>query len=138
MASDARDSGAQSPQFPPTDRRAGGHRQIPNWLFFERAKALRERGEPFDVMTAWCSLSSDLYRNGELGSERAYAALWKRSRTWAAQVMRWFRAEYGLPAPPVGRRPSRRETPDHSGDQSVDQEIDRVSAAYSMPSDNRT
>jgi len=110
---------------------------IPTRLLFRAMRQRQERGEPFTEMEAWGSLDYDFYRHGELASERAYAALWKRHRDGVRKIMRDFRAWHGLPDPPHGRRPSHREPPlaprDHYADQSIDQVVDRVSAAYSMP-----
>ena len=78
---------------------------VPTWLFRRQIKGRRERAEPLTGMEAWCSLDYDLYRHGELSSERAYAANWRRSRSWVSRLMRHFREERGLASPPAGRRP---------------------------------
>jgi len=92
-----------------------GFRMVPNWLFFRQIKERRERGEPLTPMEAWCSLDYDLYRHDELSSERAYAANWRRSRGWVSGLMRRFREERGLAAPPAGRRPSPKPGPRPKG-----------------------
>ena len=83
-----------------------GFRRVPTWVFLRQIEGRRERGEPLTSMEAWCSLDYDLYRHGELASERAYSGNWRRSREWVRALMRRFREERGLPAPSAGRRPS--------------------------------
>lgn len=92
-----------------------GFRMIPNWLVFEQLKERRESGQPWTKIEAWCSMQLDQYRHGDLSSERAYAALWKRSRAWVSDLMRLFRKENGLPTPAPGRRPSPKPTARSNG-----------------------
>ena len=89
----------------------GNFRMVPNWLVYEQLKERRESGQPWTKMEAWCSMGLDHYRRGELSSERAYSALWKRSRVWVSDLMRLFRIENGLPAPAAGRRPRLKPAP---------------------------
>jgi len=84
---------------------------VPTWLFLRQIQARRSRGEPLSSVEAWCSLDYDLYRHGELASERAYAANWRRSREWVRKLIHSFRDERDLPSPAVGRRPSASPTP---------------------------
>jgi hypothetical protein len=91
--------------------KSGGFRKVPNRLFFEQVQKRRQRGMPLTVLEAWCSLDYDLYKHKELASDRAYAALWGRSRDWVRKLMHRFRKEHGLPTPPVGRRPRPRPKP---------------------------
>ena len=95
--------------------KSSGFRMVPNWLFLKQIKQRRERGEPLTAMEAWCSLGYDFHRHGELASERAYSANWRRSRGWASILMRRFREEYGLTAPPAGRRPGPKPGPRPNG-----------------------
>jgi hypothetical protein len=90
-------------------------RPVPTWIFLEQVRARRERGEPLNLMEAWCSLDYDFYRHGQLSSERAYAANWRRSREWVRGLMRHFREERGLAAPPAGRRPRPKPKPRPNG-----------------------
>ena len=82
-----------------------GFRRVPNWLFFNQMRARRESGTPWNTLEAWCSLDYDLYSNHQLGSERAYAKQWKRSRGWVHGLMRLYREEHDLPESAIGRRP---------------------------------
>ncbi len=144
MATDEGDSSTKSPQFPLTlPRDSRSFRKVPTSLFLKQIEARRARREPLTIIEAWCSLDYDLYRHGKLESERAYAANWRRSRAWTAEVMRAFRAERELPDPRPGRPPSRGEPPAHSSPQSqiagqfTDQAADQLSAAYSAPWERR-
>jgi hypothetical protein len=85
---------------------SGGFRRVPTWVFLRALDARRKRNQPLTVLEAWCSLDYDLYRHGELASERAYAANWRRSREWVREVMNRFREDRDLQAPPPGRRPN--------------------------------
>ena len=57
----------------------------------------------------------DLFRHGDLLSERTYAKVWNRSRPWVHRLLRLFREERGLAPPPAGRRPGARPTPRPNG-----------------------
>ena len=92
-----------------------GFRRVPTWLFLRQIRERRERREPLTAMEAWCSLDYDLYRHGELSSERAYSANWRRSRGWVSGLMRLFREERGLAAAPPGRKPSPKPGPRPNG-----------------------
>ena len=81
---------------------------MPTWVFLRALEARRKRDEPLTAIEAWCSLDYDLYRHGDLASERAYAGNWRRSREWVREVMNRFREERDIPAPPAGRRPKPR------------------------------
>ena len=50
-----------------------GFRRVPTWLFLRQIEERRKRGQPFSIIEAWCSMDYDLFRRGDLLSERTYA-----------------------------------------------------------------
>ena len=108
----------------PQNERGKTFRRVPTWLFLDQVEARHARREPFEVLEAWCSMDYDLYRHGDLASERAYVALWNRPRGWVRHAMQLFREDRALPQPLRGRRPKTNGAhPASAGEPTISQTI---------------
>lgn len=123
-----------SPRAREMERRSGGFRRVPNWLFHKQIEQRRRKGEQWAALECWCSMDDDQFRHGKLIGSRAYAKQWGRDRTWVLRFMQAYRDEYGLPDPPRGRPSDRNDAPDDpTAVRFIDQAIEQGSRANAPP-----